>query len=56
MKNIRFAILGAGGIAVKFKNAIDLTEGAEVIAVGSKSAERAAAFAEKQNIPLWYKL
>jgi len=54
MKNIRFAILGAGGIAVKFKNAIDLTEGAEVIAVGSKSAERAAAFAEKQNIPLWY--
>ncbi|MBR5444479.1 MAG: Gfo/Idh/MocA family oxidoreductase [Clostridia bacterium] len=54
MKTIRFAILGAGGIAVKFKNAVDLTEGAEVIAVGSKSAERAAAFAGKNGIPLWY--
>ncbi|MBR4959283.1 MAG: Gfo/Idh/MocA family oxidoreductase [Clostridia bacterium] len=54
MQNIRFAILGAGGIAVKFKKAVDLTEGAEVIAVGSKSADRAAAFAEKNNIPLWY--
>ena len=54
MNPVRFAILGAGGIAVKFKNAADLTEGAEVVAVGSKSAERAAAFAEKNHIPRWY--
>ncbi|MBQ8642274.1 MAG: Gfo/Idh/MocA family oxidoreductase [Clostridia bacterium] len=54
MKAVRFAILGAGGIAVKFKDAVDRTEGAEVIAVASKSRERAAAFAGKQNIPLWY--
>ena len=39
---------------MKFKNAVDLTEGAEVVAVGSKSAERAAAFAEKNHVPRWY--
>jgi len=54
MQTIRFAILGAGGIAAKFKDAIDRTEGAEVVAVGSKSLERAAAFAEKHNISRWY--
>ena len=54
MQTIRFAILGAGGIAAKFKDAVDRTEGAEVVAVGSKSPERAAAFAGKHNIARWY--
>lgn len=54
MQTIRFAILGAGGIAAKFKDAVDRTEGAEVVAVGSKSPERAAVFAGKHNIARWY--
>ena len=45
----RFAIIGAGGIAHKFCDAVRLA-GHEVTAVASKSAERAAEFAAKENI------
>ncbi|MBE6570539.1 MAG: Gfo/Idh/MocA family oxidoreductase [Ruminococcaceae bacterium] len=47
---LRFAVLGAGGIANQFANAVSLVEKAEIIAVASKSAERAAAFAERHSI------
>ena len=50
MKTIRFAIMGAGGIAEKFAQAVKLTEGAEVVAVASKSMERAESFAKRNNI------
>lgn len=45
----RFAIIGAGGIAHKFCDAVRLA-GHEVAAVASKSSERAAEFAAKENI------
>ena len=51
MKTIRFGIIGAGNIANKFCGAAKLAEGADVIAVASKSMERAQAFAERNGIP-----
>lgn len=48
----RWVILGAGIIAEKFADAVRRIDGCEVIAVGSRSPERAAAFAEKNGIPL----
>ena len=50
MKPFRFAIIGAGNIAHKFCGAVRLA-GCETAAVASKSAERAAAFAQAENIP-----
>lgn len=50
MKNVKFAIMGAGGIAEKFAAAVRLTEGAEVVAVASKSPDRAKSFAERNKI------
>ena len=49
--SFRWVILGAGDIAVKFNDAIRRIDGAEVIGVGSRSAERGAAFAAKHGIP-----
>ena len=49
--SFRWVILGAGDIAVKFNDAIRRIDDAEVIGVGSRSAERGAAFAEKHGIP-----
>ncbi|MGN1345877.1 MAG: Gfo/Idh/MocA family protein [Eubacteriales bacterium] len=54
MNNIRFGIIGAGGIASKFCDAVRRVEGAEVCAVASKSEERAQAFAEKNGVPQAY--
>ncbi len=51
MKTIRFGIIGAGNIANKFCDAAKLAEGAEVVAVSSKSMERAQAFAERNGVP-----
>lgn len=50
MKNFRFVILGAGNIAEKFVDAVSHISDCEVAAVGSRSAERAAAFANKLGI------
>ncbi|MDO4285993.1 MAG: Gfo/Idh/MocA family oxidoreductase [Eubacteriales bacterium] len=55
----RFAVMGAGGIANKFCDAVrELDEsgvcGAEVVAVASKSAERAQSFADRNGIPAAY--
>lgn len=51
---LRFGIMGAGRIAGKFCDAIRQVEGAELIAVASKSEERAKAFAEKNQVADWY--
>ncbi len=51
MNSCRFGILGAGNIANYFCNGVKLVEGAEVLAVASKSEERARAFADKNGIP-----
>lgn len=53
-RGFRFAIIGAGGIAGHFADAVKLMEGVEVAAVGSKSEERAKAFAEKNGIEKYY--
>lgn len=48
---VRFGILGAGNIAHKFAKAAAEVENAQVVAVASKSSERAAAFAREEHIP-----
>ncbi|MGN0970773.1 MAG: Gfo/Idh/MocA family protein [Aristaeellaceae bacterium] len=50
----RWVILGAGGIAGKFAAAVPDVAGCEIAAVASRSAERAAAFAQRYGIPVSY--
>lgn len=51
---IRFGILGAGDIGRKFLDAVRQTASGEVIAVASKSLERAKAWAEKEGLETYY--
>ena len=50
MREIRFAIMGAGHIARKFTGAAKQVEGVRVIAASSKDMKRAKAFAEAFDI------
>lgn len=52
MSKLSFGIIGAGGIASKFAEAVTLTKNASLAAVASKSPERARDFAEKNNVPV----
>lgn len=54
MKKVRFGIIGAAQIANKFCNAVKLVNDAEVIAISSKSLERAKLFAENNQIKYAY--
>ena len=54
MKKLKFGIMGAGRIAKKFSAAAKDTECAEVIAVSSKSPERAEKFAEENGIERFF--
>lgn len=54
MEKFRFAIMGAGGIAVTFCDAVKRLEGCEVAAVASKSLDRAKKFAEKNGVKSAY--
>ena len=51
MSDIRFGIIGAGGIANTFAEAVSMTDGAVVTAVASSSMDRAAVFAARHQIP-----
>ena len=51
MKTIRWGIAGSGSIANKFANCIKNVEGAELVAVASRSEKTARDFALKHNIP-----
>ena len=59
MEKLRFGIMGAGGIANKFADAVRLVREEDgfdvtVAAVSSKSADRAQAFADRNRIPSAY--
>ncbi len=54
MDKFRLVILGAGNIANKMADAVKYVDEVELVAVGSKSMERAQAFAEKNGIPKAY--
>jgi predicted dehydrogenase len=49
-KTVRWGILGTARIASKIAHAITATEGAEVVAVASRSSERAAVWAAQHGI------
>ena len=51
---IHFGIIGAGDIARKFADAVRQLDNAEVIAVASKSLDRAQEWAARENIPSYY--
>lgn len=52
--SIKWGILGPGAISAKFAEGLAVLEDAEIVAVGSRSAERAKSFAEKFNVPNAY--
>lgn len=51
---IRFGIMGAGRISHNFAGAVRKVEGAELVAVAAKNAERAKAWAESEGVPKYY--
>jgi predicted dehydrogenase len=51
---IRWGILATGGIAAQFTRDLALADGAEVVAVGSRSLDSARAFAAEHGIPRAY--
>jgi predicted dehydrogenase len=51
---IRWGVLGPGGIASGFAEAMQWAEGGTIAAVASRSAERAAAFGDRFDIPARY--
>ncbi len=53
-KSIRWGILGPGWIARDFVQSLKDTEGAEVLAVGSRSLDRAREFAATYSVPRPY--
>ena len=54
MKPFRFAIMGAGGIANRFCDAVNLVPDCEICAVASKSMDRARDFAVRNHLPAAY--
>jgi predicted dehydrogenase len=51
---VRWGILGAGGIAAKVGAEIMASSASEIVAVGARDADRAAAFAQARGIPRSY--
>lgn len=49
-KAVRWGILGAGNIAHRFARSLSHVEGAELVALSCRSAEKAAAFAEEFGV------
>ena len=51
---IRWGILGCGNIAHKFANALGFVDDAQIVAVGSRSNEKAKEFGDKYKTPRHY--
>jgi predicted dehydrogenase len=51
---IRWGIAGPGGIAARFAGAMTLVDDGQIVAVASRSAERAAAFADRFDVTAGY--
>jgi predicted dehydrogenase len=51
---LRYGILGAANIARQFTRGLAGSAGAEVVAVASRSADKASAFAAELGIPRWH--
>ena len=51
---IRWGVLGPGAIAVGFADAMQLADGGQIVAVASRSAERAGAFGDRFGVPTRY--
>ncbi len=54
MSNFRFAVMGAGGISSRFCRAVSQASGCEVVAISSRSFDRAKDFASRHGIPSAY--
>ena len=53
-RNVRWGVLGTARIAAKVTRAIHAVDGAEVVAVASRSGERAASWAKDHGVPYSY--
>jgi predicted dehydrogenase len=54
MPVIRWGVIGPGAIAVGFADAMQMVEGADIVAVASRSLERADAYADRYGIATRY--
>jgi predicted dehydrogenase len=54
MPSVRWGVIGPGAIAVGFADAMTMVEGGEIVAVASRSMDRAAAYAERYRIGARY--
>jgi len=54
MSKFKWAIMGPGAIAHKFAEGLSVIEDAQLYAIGSRSLERAGAFAKKYNAAMFY--
>jgi predicted dehydrogenase len=54
MNRVRWGILTCGKIARKFAEDLELVEGAELVAVASRDAERAKSFAQEFSVPKYF--
>lgn len=53
-RKIRWGILGCGTIAGEFAEDIAITKNCEILAAGSRTPQKAKAFAKKFGIKIWY--
>lgn len=53
-KNIKWAIIGTGNMANKFARALSITDGAEIVAIASRSIEKSKGFANKYKVKKAY--
>jgi predicted dehydrogenase len=53
-EHVRWGVVGPGGIATRFGEAMELVEGGSITAVASRSRERADAYADRFGVPTRY--